>query len=107
MPREKRSVQHASLLEALGEALRIRFMFERQTAQMLFERIFRIDLYQFLPHAAGFLGLTKMAESGRKQRTGEIRVGHKPDALAQRRCGGLIPAGEEVRRAEEVQELLG
>src|SRR5579863_6578334 len=69
-------------LQTLGEALSIRFMFERQTAQMLFERIFRIDLSQLLPHAAGFLDLTKMAESRRQQRTGEIRVGGEPDALA-------------------------
>ena len=57
------SVQQAGLAETVGNPLGILLFLERQTAHMFVERIFRVDLFELVPNAAGLVHLAKMTEN--------------------------------------------
>ncbi len=61
---------------------------------MLAERVFRIDLHEFPPDAAGLVDLAEMPEGGRKRGAGKIRSGHEANALPEMSCGRFVFAGQ-------------
>ncbi len=61
------SVQQSGLRETVREPLGILLPLEGQPTQMFVERVFRIDLHELAPNAAGLVHLVEMTESGRQR----------------------------------------
>src|SRR5262245_15083975 len=100
------SGRQSGLRKTVDDPLDILLSFERQPAEMLAERVFRIDLHEFAPDASGLVDLAEMAKGGRKRGAGKIRSGHEADAFPEMSCRCFVLAGQQVCRAQEVEVLL-
>src|SRR6185312_14164194 len=100
------SGRQSGLRKTVDDPQYILLSFERQPAEMLAERVFRIDLHEFAPDASGLVDLAEMAKGGRKRGAGKIRSGHEANAFPEMSCRCFVLAGQQVCRAQEVEVLL-
>src|SRR5689334_8950254 len=73
--------QQASLCEPLPDPVNICLDLEGKPADMLLERIFRVDSLKLFPDPSGFFNFADMPEGGRKVCTRKVRFRDKNNAL--------------------------
>ena len=75
---------------------------EGEPSNVLGKGVFRIDLHQFAPDPAGFLGLVQMAERDSKKGAREVGLRRELYTLPEQRRGSFEFAGDKIGGAEKV-----
>src|SRR5262245_8893912 len=98
-------IRQACLAYALDNSFGIRGILEWQAINVIFQRVTRIDFFEFSPKPTSLLRSAQVAQSRCQEGARQICVGIDRYAILEHFRGGLILPCHEIRRPKEMQVL--